>query len=107
MATIQSYAALCLWNSLTKEVDDIMYYTRFDSPLCEIILVGDGDGLTNLHLNTGEGKRKIEIPEDWVLNHDFFEDTIKQIKEYICGKRIRFNVKFESPGYRLSAKSLA
>lgn len=94
----RAYAALCLWNSLTKEVDDIMYYTRFDSPLCEIILVGDGDGLTNLHLNTGEGKRKIEIPEDWVLNHDFFEDTIKQIKEYICGKRIRFNVKLNLRG---------
>lgn len=75
-----------------------MYYTRFDSPLCEIILVGDGDGLANLHLNTGEGKRNFEIPEDWALNPDFFEDTVKQIKEYIYGKRIRFNVKLNLRG---------
>lgn len=69
-----------------------MYYTRFNTRLCEIILVGDELGLRHLHLNTGEGKRKIQISNEWVLNDSFFKDTINQIEEYFSGERRIFNV---------------
>ncbi|SKC70256.1 methylated-DNA--[protein]-cysteine S-methyltransferase [Maledivibacter halophilus] len=75
-----------------------MYYTRFNTSFCEIILVGDKLGLRNLHLNTGEGNRSFEISKNWILNDDFFEDSICQIKEFLCGKRKVFNIKLNLEG---------
>jgi methylated-DNA-[protein]-cysteine S-methyltransferase len=49
-----------------------MYYTRFHTPFCEMILVGNEEGLTHLHLNTGKGKRLFEITDEWVQNDAFF-----------------------------------
>ncbi len=76
----------------------MMYYTKFETRFCEIILVGNAGGLSRLHLNTGEGKRKFEISEKWVLNPEFFADTINQIKAYFCGKRTKFNVRINPQG---------
>ncbi|GAA0182479.1 methylated-DNA--[protein]-cysteine S-methyltransferase [Clostridium sediminicola] len=75
-----------------------MYYTRFNTRFCEIILVGDEEGLTNLHLNTGEGKRTFEILDEWILNDDFFTEIINEIEEYFNGKRKTFNVKLNPQG---------
>lgn len=75
-----------------------MYYTRFDTSFCEIILVGDEDGLTNLHLNTGEGKRKFEISHNWIWKDDFFSDIINEIREFFSGKRRIFTVKLNPRG---------
>ncbi len=69
-----------------------MYYTKFNTLFCEIILVGNKESLTNLHLNTGEGKRCFEISNEWILNDAFFADTIHQINAYFRGKRTRFDV---------------
>ncbi|MCP3966462.1 MAG: methylated-DNA--[protein]-cysteine S-methyltransferase [Lentisphaerae bacterium] len=74
------------------------YYTRFNTRFCEIILVGDENGLTNLHLNTGEGKRHFEISEKWVRNDSFFTDIVKQVKEYFDGKRKSFEVSLAPEG---------
>lgn len=75
-----------------------MYYTKFNTKVCEIILVGDELGLRYLHLNTGEGKRCFEISDDWILNHDFFEDPIHQIEEYLSGNRKAFHIKVNVKG---------
>ncbi|MBI9091441.1 MAG: methylated-DNA--[protein]-cysteine S-methyltransferase [Desulfobacterium sp.] len=75
-----------------------MYYTRFETRFCEIILVGNAGGLSHLHLNTGQGKRKFEISENWVLNPGFFTDTINQIKAYFSGERTKFNVRLNPQG---------
>ncbi|MCG8484216.1 MAG: methylated-DNA--[protein]-cysteine S-methyltransferase [Clostridia bacterium] len=75
-----------------------MYYTRFDTQFCEIILVGDEQGLTHLHLNTGEGKRQLEISHEWNLNHSFFTSTIKQINDYFKGERLTFDIALNPKG---------
>ena len=75
-----------------KKCNGVMYHTRFNTSFCEIILVGNGEGLTNLHLNTGDGKRCFEISKRWMINDAFFEDIINQIREYFEGKRTKFNV---------------
>lgn len=75
-----------------------MYYTRFNTRFCEIILVGDEQGLANLHLNTGEGKRTFEISDEWILKDDFFLETINEIEEYFNGKRKVFTVKLNPQG---------
>jgi len=75
-----------------------MYYTRFDTPFCEIILAGHEKGLSHLHLNTGKGKRSFKVSKEWVHNRDFFADTIKQVKAYFAGKQKQFNVKLNPQG---------
>ncbi len=75
-----------------------MYYTIFDTRFCEIILVGDNQGLCHLHLNTGEGKRSFEISDEWIRNDDHFSDTRKQIEEYLSGTRKSFDVRINPIG---------
>ena len=69
-----------------------MFYTKLDSPLCEIYLVGDEEGLSQLHLDTGRGKRTFAVKEEWVRNDPFFASTAEQIREYFAGERTRFEV---------------
>lgn len=75
-----------------------MYYTRFETDVCEIILAGDEDGLQVLHMNTGEGKKELYISDDWTRSDDFFEDAIQQIKEYMSGERKCFDIKLNPQG---------
>jgi len=75
-----------------------MYYTRFDTRFCEIILAGDEIGLSHLHLNTGEGKRSFEISDEWTRNDDYFSDTRHQIEEYLSGTRKNFDVRLNPKG---------
>lgn len=75
-----------------------MYYTRFNGPVCEIILAGDNDGLSHLHLNTGKGKRKFDISTEWIDDSSFFEDVIQQVNQYFKGKRKTFAIKLNPKG---------
>lgn len=75
-----------------------MYYTKFSSPLCEIILAGDEDGLSHLHLNTGQGKRKFKILDDWKKDDSFFIEIKTQIDEYLKGSRTQFDIKLNPDG---------
>ncbi len=81
-----------------------MYYTRFDTDLCEIILAGDEKGISNLHLNTGQGKRVFEIGTDWIRNDDFFTDAVKQINEYFNRGRKKFSLKLNPSGTEYQKK---
>lgn len=81
-----------------------MYYTVMNSRLCAIILVGDEQGLRNLHLDTGEGKRKFKIDEDWIENSRFFEKEIGQVNEYFDGKRTKFNLNLNPQGTEFQRK---
>ena len=74
------------------------HYTRFDAPFCEIILAGDEDGLTNLHLNTGEGSRVFEIDAAWNRDDDFFADVKNQILAWFNGEQKTFDVKLNPQG---------
>jgi len=74
------------------------FYTRFMTPLCEIILAGSEDGLSHLHMQTGEGHRVFEIATEWVRDDDFFKVERAQIKDYAAGKRKDFDVKLNPQG---------
>jgi len=73
------------------------YYTRFDTRFCEIILVGDENGLSSLHLNTGERKRIFEIDQNWTRNDEFFTNAQQQILAYF-GERQSFDIKLNPRG---------
>lgn len=76
----------------------MMYYTQFTTPFCEIILAGDSNGLTHLHMNTGEGNRRFGILDTWTENPGFFSDTVAQIRDYLNGKRKQFDVRIHPRG---------
>lgn len=75
-----------------------MYYTKFDTRFCEMIVVGDEDGITNLHMNTGEGNRSFQIQSEWIENYAFFEEAIDQIQAYMEGGRKDFDLKLNPKG---------
>ncbi len=75
-----------------------MYYTIFDTWLCEIILAGSEEGLHHLHLNTGEGTGRLVIEDDWVCSEAFFTNTIEQVNEYFAGTRREFDIKIAPVG---------
>lgn len=75
-----------------------MFYTIMTTHMCDIILVGDEDGLTHLHLGTSKGKRVFEIDSAWVYNEGFFEEAIDQIKAYFVGTLKNFTLKLNPAG---------
>ena len=75
-----------------------MYYTRFHTELCEIILVGDENGLKFLELNTDDNKKPFEIDKSWQRSNDFFKNAVKQLKEYFTGGRKNFKIDLAPDG---------
>ena len=63
-----------------------MKYTKFTTSLCKIILAGDSKGLSNIFLKA----ESVKIPDEWIRDDDFFADSVKQLKEYLSGKRTEF-----------------
>ena len=80
------------------------YYTRFETPFCEIILAGDELGLSNLHLSTGEGKRIFEIDRHWIREDAFFTNAVNQIKAYFSGEQSRFELTLNPSGTAFQKK---
>jgi methylated-DNA-[protein]-cysteine S-methyltransferase len=76
----------------------MMYYTYYNSEICQLILVGDENGLSHIHMNTDERKRTFEILDEWIEDVDFFADTIKQLESYISGERREFDIVLNPSG---------
>ncbi len=81
-----------------------MYYTKFNTRFCEVILAGDEKGLAHLHLNTGEGSRQFKIQDHWEFNSHFFTDIKTQVLEYLDGKRKTFSVPLNPVGTKFQKK---
>lgn len=75
-----------------------MYYTSFNVPFCEIILVGDETGLTRLHMNVEDTNRPLEMDRAWERNNDFFAEARRQLVEYFNGERTEFDLKLNPEG---------
>lgn len=74
------------------------YYTQFKSPICDIILVGNPSGITNLELLQIESKRSFVLDPAWELNDSFFMEAKRELLEYLSGKRQVFNLKLNPQG---------
>jgi len=71
-----------------------MKYTRFHTSLCEIILTGDSEGISHIFLKAED----LKIPAGWLRDDKFFADSVKQLKEYLSGKRTEFTIKINPQG---------
>lgn len=76
----------------------MLYHTSFETPFWEIILVGDEEGLTNLHLVTGEGKRDFALDASWKRDDALFREAREQVIEYFAGERRQFTVRLNPRG---------
>lgn len=73
-------------------------YTRFTSRLWEIFLVGDEQGLSMLHMETGQGPRQFEVDPAWQRNDEMFAEAKTQVLEYLEGERTEFTIPLNPAG---------
>ncbi len=69
----------------------MMYYTRMNSPIGELLLVADDHGLCEIDFD-GDGGRSMN--GDWRErpDHPVLNKTRKQLEEYFAGKRKTFDL---------------
>src|SRR5262249_55861135 len=68
-----------------------------DSPIGELLLLGDADGV--LHgLYMQDGRKPIRIQPAWTRVDDAFADVREQLAEYFAGERTSFDLKLHMEG---------
>jgi methylated-DNA-[protein]-cysteine S-methyltransferase len=73
-----------------------MYYATLSSPIGNILLSGDKNGLHGLNIILEN--RKIEIPENWIKNDNFFTEEIQSLQNYFKGIPQNFSTKLKIAG---------
>ena len=75
-----------------------MFYDIYNSKFGDIILVGDENGLSNLHIEKPDGKRKFDIEKDWIKNPLFFIAIKDQLDDFFSQKNTSFDIKLNLIG---------
>lgn len=73
-----------------------MYYTKFNTAICKVVLVGDEEGISNLMIDNGT--KAFEINSEWIYSEAFFEEAQQQIQAYFLGEAVNFNLKLNPKG---------
>jgi methylated-DNA-[protein]-cysteine S-methyltransferase len=75
---------------------ETLLYTRIDSPIGELLLVGDGERLHGLHMQ--EGRRPLAVGSGWQPAEAPFEEARAQLAEYFAGERTEFDLPTDGVG---------
>ena len=67
-----------------------MYYCRVGSPLGDLLLAGDDEGLRCLSFP--EGKMRRDPEPEWIFNEQPFTAAKAQLDEYFRGERTQFDL---------------
>jgi methylated-DNA-[protein]-cysteine S-methyltransferase len=73
-----------------------MYYDIIESPIGPILLAWNEEELKRLIFLKSE--RRVEVPDSWVENKEFFREAARQLKAYFSGKLESFNLKLAPEG---------
>jgi methylated-DNA-[protein]-cysteine S-methyltransferase len=73
-----------------------MLYTTTDSPIGQLLLVGDGQALARLSMQAG--RHPTAIDPSWERNDEPFADVRGQLEEYFDGARRGFDVELALAG---------
>ena len=73
-----------------------LLYTTTDSPVGELLLVGDGRALRGLYMQ--EGRMRLKASPEWVLDDEAFDAVLGQLAEYFDGRRAAFDLSLELDG---------
>jgi methylated-DNA-[protein]-cysteine S-methyltransferase len=79
-----------------------MLYTSFDSPIGELVLVGDRRALHGLYMQ--EGRTAVAIRGDWEPDDTPFADAREQLDEYFAGRRTTFDIPLAMTGSPFQAR---
>jgi methylated-DNA-[protein]-cysteine S-methyltransferase len=63
-----------------------MKYTAMDSPIGELLVAGDEDGLRRVSMSP------FEAAAEWTRDDEFFADARKQLEQYFRGERRGFDL---------------
>jgi methylated-DNA-[protein]-cysteine S-methyltransferase len=64
------------------------FYTSIDSPIGELLLLGDGQVLRGLYMQ--EGRKPVQIAPRWERSEAPFANVREQLREYFVGERTTF-----------------
>lgn len=73
-----------------------MYYCYLDTPIGELLLAGDDEGLATIGFPKGSMRRNPE--PDWIFNEKPLTEARRQLREYFSGKRRRFELPLRLSG---------
>lgn len=65
-----------------------LFYTSMDSPIGELLLLGDDHALHGLYMQ--DGRRPVEIAPQWQSSTAPFTGVQAQLREYFAGERVEF-----------------
>jgi methylated-DNA-[protein]-cysteine S-methyltransferase len=65
------------------------FYTSIDSPIGELLLLGDGHSLRGLYMQ--QGRKPVRIAPRWERSEATFADVRRQLREYFAGERTTFD----------------
>jgi methylated-DNA-[protein]-cysteine S-methyltransferase len=81
-----------------REGECLVKYRYIHSPIGEILLAGDDDGLH--YIGFPEGKGRILPQRDWTRSDTAFADAAQQLSEYFEGRRRSFDLQLSPHGTR-------
>jgi len=73
-----------------------MYYCYLDTPIGELLLAGDDEGLSMIGFPKGSMRREPE--PDWIFNEARLDEACRQLSEYFAGKRRDFDLPLRLSG---------
>lgn len=73
-----------------------MYYCYLETPIGELLLAGDADGLTLIGFPKGSMRREPE--PDWIFNEKPLGEARRQLREYFTGERREFDLSLKLSG---------
>ena len=69
-----------------------MRYTTIDSPIGELLLAGDEEGLRRVSMSP------FSVASDWTRDDEFFGDACGQLEQYFRGERREFDLPLKLDG---------
>ena len=73
-----------------------MIFTTVDSPIGQLLLLGDGRVLHGLHMQ--DGRRPLTVRQSWTRDDDAYPEARAQLREYFAGERTRFEIPMQLDG---------
>jgi methylated-DNA-[protein]-cysteine S-methyltransferase len=81
---------------MTLSATETLTYTSIDSPIGELLLVGDDRALHGLYMQ--DGRKPARIAPRWRRSTAAFGEVRSQLQEYFAAERITFDVPLELHG---------
>jgi methylated-DNA-[protein]-cysteine S-methyltransferase len=78
------------------------HYTTFDSPIGELLLVGDGEALSRLHMMGS--RHRVTVNPAWHRDDGAFGEVRTQLDEYFAGERREFDIPLDMRGHEFERR---